>query len=207
MSKELILFDIDKTLFDRGSLKQSFGEFYEKVAGKIEQPIDVVNKVRSEYESNLESSSDFHPEELLKYFSESFKIDKNVLDQYFQRRRMYERSLYPEVKGVLNELKNDYELGIFSEGFVDIQLNKLSDSNILEFFSPQYIFIERRKLNDNVISKLPECIIVDDKKEVVDRLKREERITPILIERKDEPKSGDSIRSLTDITDLLGFKN
>ena len=71
MPKPLILFDIDKTLIDTDRLRALLKQNLAQLLGRSE---DEVADAFLEYGSNLPDNTAFHPEELLKLFSQRFHI-------------------------------------------------------------------------------------------------------------------------------------
>lgn len=197
---QIILFDIDKTIFGSNSLSQYFAV---EVSKRAKMDIGKVTEIMSTYRSTLESYTDFNPTDFLNHFADSSKEDIDLLKKIFYNKRIYKQSLYPETKFILKKLKQNFKLGIFSEGFTDYQMSKLTNSEIIDFFNSEYIFIKRRKLNENVLNELPKnSIIIDDKEEVVEKLFSTQKFNPIWINRKDKRKK-ENIRTIKNLKELL----
>ena len=198
MNKKIFLFDMDRTIFDTETLGKNFKQSLVDVTQKSIEEIEKINKT---YKLGLESSTDFDPDKFLKKVEKETKVDLETLNQAFFSSKNF--VLYPETKEKLNKLLNEgYSLGIFSEGVYEWQMKKLILTGIIDFFDKNFIFIGRRKQNDDFIKKLPDgAIIVDDKKEVVEKLKNLNRFKVIWINRiNDEKIQGvKTIKSLLEI--------
>lgn len=68
----------------------------------------------------------------------------------------------------INQLSNKYELGIFSQGFYNIQTLKLKLTNLYSYFSKDLFFISHNKsrLLQDIIDKNTNIIIIDNSKKI-----------------------------------------
>ena len=200
MTKKIILFDMDRTIYDTKSSGEKISQCLAEISQKT---VEEIKKIQIDYTSGLESSTDFDPDEFLKEVEKETKVDLETLNQAFFSSKNF--VLYPEAKEKLNKLLNEgYSLGIFSEGVYEWQMKKLILTGIINYFDKNFIFIGRRKLSEDFIKKLPDgATIIDDKKEVVEKLGALGRFRVIWINRiNDETISGvKTIKSLLEITE------
>lgn len=167
--KQIILFDIDYTLFDsdkiKGNIEKITCEFF-----KIQRK--VYDEVYIRYKASLQSSTDFNPESYCKFLTKKFKKESNgLLESFYTTGEVYKNTLYSDTSEDLKELSKNYKLGIFSEGISRYQISKLKFCNLLPYFEKRCLYFFRRKMTGNSIKKLPvKSIVVDDKKEVVETL-------------------------------------
>jgi len=76
-------------------------------------------------------------------------------------------------------------------------------SSIINFFKKDLIFITNGKLNDDFIKQLPDgAIIVDDKKEVVEKLKNLNRFNIVWINRESDEKI-DGVATIKSLEELI----
>jgi len=205
--KPILLFDIDRTLFDTDSFSKSykskFIKFFNTTPDKFE-------KIRSKYHDSLAKNTDYVPEEYFKHLVNSFHRDKQrdtyeKLHNLFYETENFSKNLYPEIVSCLKELKNRYLLGIFSEGYPPYQKIKLSKTSIYDYFDLKYIFIARRKTESHFLSTLPEeCTIVDNDQMVIDELFKQKSafLNLIWINRKNKDKHPLS-RTIYSLKDLV----
>ena len=97
-----------------------------------------------------------------------FDIDHTIFDtQKFWDTKLVEYSVHPEVKAVLQEIKKNALLGIFSEGEKDFQYEKLKKTGILDMFESENIFISLHKMEvmSTILEKYAgkKLYFVDDK--------------------------------------------
>ncbi|PIR42817.1 hypothetical protein CO058_01970 [candidate division WWE3 bacterium CG_4_9_14_0_2_um_filter_35_11] len=73
-----------------------------------------------------------------------------------------------KITGALEGLSSDYKLGLFSQGFCNIQILKLKVANLYHFFSKDIIFISHNKLKklNDIFFAHPNIIIIDNSKAV-----------------------------------------
>ncbi len=204
MDKKIILFDIDGTLIEPHEITSGV---YKQIFEETKISKDEIFKIKEEYKSTLERGSDFSPDDLIDYLSKSLNVE--ITNNPFLNKIYYKNALYPEVKKTLEELNKNFILGIFSEGLKNYQENKIYLSGLGDFFNEDFIFIGRRKLDDNFLEKLPEgAIIIDDKKEVVEKLKSLNRFKVVWINRNNDEKMDGvaTIHNLSELIDLINFK-
>src|SRR3990167_11390703 len=198
--QELVLFDIDGVLFDTERFGKLLRSRFVAILGISEEELISAN---ADYYSKLSERTDFDPGGITAYLSHRYGKDVARLNKVFwEEEDLYQQSLYPETQEVLEKLKDQKTLGIFSQGNEELQNRKLDAARLRDYFSPEYIFIHKRKLSDDAIELLPrEATFVDNKHDVVVALQK--FVDVIWINRKSE--EGDpqikTIHSLREILD------
>lgn len=197
--QELVLFDIDGVLFDTERFGKLLRSRFVKILDISEEELISAN---ADYYSGLEERTDFDPREITAYLSDRFGKDVAKLDRVFwEEEGLYQESLYPETKEVLEKLRDQKTLGIFSQGNEELQNRKLDAARLRDYFSPEYVFIHKRKLSDEAIELLPrEATFVDNKHDVVEALKQ--FVDVIWINRKSD-ESDPKIKTIHSLTELL----
>lgn len=198
----LILFDVDKTLFDTSKLKAQFQPAFRDYLGITEVEFQ---KTYQQYTQQLKTSTDFDPVELARLFGQAYQADAEALLQLFYTPEWFAQSIFPDVEPTLTTLANTTTLGIFSEANSEFQRQKLELSGLTKWFVPEYSFIFRRKLVPEVLAELPESTVVDDKQAVVTALGDFPQILPIWLNRLSEEKNKGTptIHQLTDLLELI----
>lgn len=189
MKRKLILFDWDDTLFSKVEYKKRLRNNLAKICEVSEEEIF---KFEEKFFENLKRSDDFQIKKFVESFSEKFNKKIELKDFNSDNLKIYSGALFSETISVLEKLKDNFDLGIYSQGFVDLQKIKIRSSGVDNFFEKEFVYIDRNKLRADFVSKLPDgAIIVDDKKEVVEKLKQLNRFKIIWINRNDdEPIEG-----------------
>jgi hypothetical protein len=203
MDKEIILFDWDDTLSSKVEYKNNLRINLAKICGVSEEEIF---KVDEKYFQNLAKSGDFQMDTFIATFENKFdrKIDLN--DFSSDRLRIYSSALFPETISVLNSLKKRFILGVYSQGFVNLQMIKIRESGIKNFFNRQHIYLNRDKLDLKFVAQLPNSsTIVDDKREVIERLQQlRSDLKLIRIDRENsEETSTPQVRIIRNLRELL----
>jgi FMN phosphatase YigB (HAD superfamily) len=168
--KGIILFDIDKTIFDTYKFKRITSE---KIGLLLNKDVEEILSSDEEYTNNLPHRIDFDPATFSVFLCKTFNFGKNKLieDIYYSDKNCYEECVYPGVKQVLNELESNYELGIFSEGTKKFQNHKFRSLGLDDYFNEDLIFIRDAKNTPEVMKELPvEATIVDDKEHICEFL-------------------------------------
>lgn len=203
MSKEIILFDWDDTLFSKAEYKKNLRSNLARICEVSEKEIfDFEEK----YFENLVNSGDFQIDDFVGSFSQRFNKKINLEDFSTDRLGIYSRALFSETVEVLNKLKNNFQLGIYSQGFDSLQRIKIRSSGIENFFDQNLIFINRNKLDSEFIDGLPSgSTIVEDKKEVIEKLKSVGRFQLFWINRIDDQKidGATTIKNLDELISLI----
>lgn len=198
--EEVVLFDIDGTLFD----PQKFGTL---IRGEFVKLLNIdedeLIRANADYYANLESSTDFSPHDMATFLASRFGASRDDLDKiYWENDGIYKQSLYPEAIEVLKTLSKNKTLGIFSQGSVELQTRKLNACDIAQYFDREKLFIYKRKPLEEVIGALPQgALFVDDKHDVVHALVDQE-CAAIWINRRNEEVDPDikTIHTLDELT-------
>lgn len=172
MTKQILLFDIDKTIWDS-----------DKVIGFVRNKISIVSKispeelskVREKYIESLPNSIYFNPDDYIDLICKTFNFNNKKLltDIYYgdKNKHIYSDCVYPGVFEVIEKLKDKFTFGIYSEGIDKFQNHKFKSMGISEYFDPDLIFIVPSKDTPEVVSKLPKgAIVVDDKERICEFL-------------------------------------
>lgn len=200
MNKKIILFDIDRTIFDTEVLGENV---YKNIAETTNKTINEIDVINQDYKNGLESKTDFNSDDFLKLVADKTGTDLEILNQaVFEPENFV---LYPEVLEILKKLfSQGYLLGVYSEGVLEWQKKKIILTKVIDYFDPTLIFIERRKLSIDSINKIPRGVmIVDDKKEVIETLRQlRPDLELVWINRKDEEKMDDT-RTIKSLEELI----
>jgi len=197
--ERIILFDIDKTVFDTRASGKKYGQ---KLAERCHVGEEKIKESVESYRSQLESSTDFDPDELLARIETEYGVEKGNLEQV-----LFDQSnfiLFPESGAVLEKLAKTSILGLFSEGRQQWQKKKMELTGIARFFDPRYVIVERRKMNEESIKKIPQgSTVIDDKRVVIERLKQlRPDLNLIWINRENEEKI-EGVTNIKSLKDLL----
>lgn len=203
MNKKIILFDIDETLM---GLDKMAIMFYEKLANQLEVTTEEIVELKEKYKSTLDRSADYLHSNLLLFLKEITGKNGKEIEDPFEDKENYKKSLHPEVKENLEKISKDFKLGVYSEGFYEYQKKKVYWSGIGEFFDEELIFITQNKSDPEFLKTLPEgAIIIDDKKEKIEKLKEFGRFELVWINRKNDEVMDDvkTVKDLNEFADLL----
>lgn len=186
--KKILLFDIDKTIFDTDKLSNSFNQNIAKVLGTTD--INRINAIKEKYRKTLSNPREYVPEVSLKLIADDFRFkDVNKLIEIYSGKNyeyLYSDAVYPESFEVLEKLKEQYRLGIYSEGTGVFQNHKFQSMGIQKYFDKELIFIVDAKDNQKTLAKIPKgAIIVDDKERICEYL-TQNGIKAIWLNRKNE---------------------
>jgi len=202
MDKKVILFDIDKTLLNPYPIMD---DLTDEINNKFHKEIDVF-EIYDEYVKKLDSSTDFYPKDFLELLSKKTKISFSDLNSYFYDPKIWESYIYEGTIDFLNKIKFNFNLGIFSEGFRSFQNKKLKMSKLDIFFREDLIFISRRKLDDAFLKTIPEkSIIIDDKKEVIKKLRDFGKFDVIWINRNQDKEKIVGVKEIENLSELENF--
>lgn len=204
MEKQIILFDIDSTLFDVDAY------FTKNLNPALEKDLNIskeaLKKVEKSYKETLEKATQFDPEEWIKEAKKQLGEKAKDIANYVYHPDFFVNSLYPEVIPVLNNLKNEYVLGIYSEGNFEWQSKKIELGGIKNYFVQKYISISSDKVSDSVLEWIPRnCIILDDREDFVLELEKLDKVTPIWVNRKmkEVPPNTKAIKDLFGLMPML----
>ena len=200
MEKDLILIDIDDTMFSKDKFIRNLSE---NLANVCQVQSEEILELEKKYIASLAKSGDFRIDNFLEYLEENFNKKIELDDFVSDNLGIYSASLFTDTITALDKLKNNFRLGIYSQGFTDIQEIKIRSSGIKDFFDEKFIYIDRDKLSDDFLKQLPDGVtIIDDKKEVVKKLKSLNRFNIIWINRNDNEQI-DGITTIKSLDELI----
>jgi phosphoglycolate phosphatase-like HAD superfamily hydrolase len=201
MNKKIILFDWDDTLFSKSGYQKRLSETLAKVCNL---PAETVWKLEEEYFNGLDKSGDFRVDKLLEFVRQKSGKQVDLTNFIASNPEIYSGALFPEIVTVLDQLKEKFLLGIYSQGFIDLQKTKIEYSGIKNYFDEKLIYLNNNKLDSDFIKTLPnKVMLVDDKKEVIETLKQlRPDLELVWINRKDEEKT-DGVRTIQSLKELL----
>lgn len=196
--KDLILFDIDGTLFDPSRYGQLYRADLIDVLGIDEETLSAAI---ADYYSTLETTTDFNPHAISTYLAQRFSTDKKIIDDVIWNKKYFEEAIFEDALLVVKALSADKTLGIFSQGFEEFQRYKLEKTGLLQYFDPEYIFIHRRKASDEALASIPrEATIIEDKHDVVEVLAK--HCTAIWINRR-TPDADPNLQTIHSLSELI----
>lgn len=205
--KKIILFDIDRTLLDTDKTSVLHNECIAKILKTDD--LEKIKSVKSNYKSTLSNEREYKAEEYLKILVKEFNSEKleDLLDVYYgeKYKYTYKDAVYPEAVSVLEKLKSNYRLGIYSEGANGFQDNKFESMGISEYFEKDLTFILEAKDTVEAIKKIPNgAVVVDDKERICEFL-NDNGIEVLWLNRKDDRKSDnfETIYSLLELPAIL----
>ncbi len=200
--ERIILFDIDKTIFDT----RVSGERATVSIGSVARiSPDEIERINGEYKSQLNSTTDFDSSDFLREVSTQTgsKLEELTGGLFDQNNFV----LYPETLETLERLSSEgYSLGTFSEGVREWQMKKLTLTGAIDYFNPSLILIKRRKLSPESIDEIPKgSTVVDDKKEVMETLRHlRPDLKLVWVNRQDQEELDISqIMTIENLSDLL----
>ncbi len=205
MKTKLILFDIDRTLFDPSSF---LNDFYENLYKNFDLSQNEIETIKMLYEENKKENGYFYPDQFLNKVKESIeKIDKQKIEETFWNVDLFSKNLYKDTP-ILSDLSKLAKIGIFSKGDLDFQIKKI---NLLK----KYLDEDKINIFKNKIEKIEEVLekyndyeiyFVDNEIEILNKIRTiNSDIKCILIEREINTEDSDIIviRSLEEIKNLL----
>lgn len=201
-SRSIILFDIDNTLLDT---KQFASRAFEMVRILYELPQEKFDADKQAYYSSLELSTDFTPETFVDFLAETNRGEASLADpkkmveavSYFYEDEALQQAVFDDVIPNLQRLRNGYTLGIFSQGDKKYQLKKIENTGLIRFFEQKYIFIEKRKTTPEIVSLLPNpIVVVDDRREVLEQVANIEGLSAVHLVRN-EPEGANTAAANT----------
>jgi FMN phosphatase YigB (HAD superfamily) len=179
-----ILFDIDYTLIDTDKLRQLT---HQQILKQLKISKAELARATENFSKTLKSSLEFSPQRysrfLANYFADSL-IGKRVID-IFNEPAIYQQATYPETTPTLKILKQDYPLGIFSEGVRKSQIAKIALSGIINYLDRDLIFIYPKKkgVMKSIIRKIGRVYVIDNNLEHIIELSKINGVSPIWLKR------------------------
>ena len=180
LKTDLVLFDVDKTLFDTPKFNE---EIHKSIAELANLQFEEIIDIKNQYSQKLKKFSDFHPKEFHKFIAQKTNIDLDQIEQIFYNPDLYKKNVFPDVAPAIDRLSRSHQLGIYTEAVLSWQETKLKLSGLDQLFDPEMIFILRRKVEPKFLNGLPPVTIIDDSPEVIEELDEFDHITSIFIDR------------------------
>lgn len=198
---DILLFDIDLTLFNYNVLLE---RFYEETSKHFHVDVSSLKEARERYKTTLDIGSKFSPKAFTVYLANELDLDEDIVfELFYHNEPLYRESLYSEVNEVLEALRDKVTMGIYSEGLVDYQKNKIKRSGIYKYFERNLIFISENKLGEETVSKLPEKFtLVDDRLHILQELQTHTTLKAIWLNRLSKEKDTE-ITTIHTLKELL----
>jgi FMN phosphatase YigB (HAD superfamily) len=207
MQKGIILFDIDRTIFDTNTFSKVLGQELRKVINKVS--IEDVQKAKHEFVSSLSADREFDPENFITFLCKKFNLNdrKSLIDVFYssEYKHWFTDFIFPETFEIFTKLKDNFRLGIYSEGTKKFQNYKFNSMNISSYLDKDLIFILDHKTNPEAISKIPkDSVVIDDKENVCEYL-TQNNIKTIWLNKKDK-KINLNFETIHNLSDLPNCK-
>lgn len=172
--KKVIFFDLDYTLYDSQAFIEGKIDAYTQRFGLDKAFVE--EKEQETAEEILAHYGKFIHEEYAKTLAQRLGIPKRwkqILEISFEE-TLHNEALYAESKTVLEKLKRDFELGLFSQGDLDLQRAKLEKTGLQNYFNADMVLIfgEKTSKIPEIAQKYQVFAVLDDKPEVVDAWSR-----------------------------------
>ena len=165
--KKIILFDIDHTLFDTNVFRDII---YKKLSKKLKLKYneDFLKLIKKSEKITINKKKYFDPDFFMKTLINltNSKLNQDHLKPEFWNNSNFEKSIYPEVISVFNEIKKNKNvlIGIFSRGETKFQKKKIEilEDNLAD--EHVHIFINKLDEIDKIVSKYKDyqVLIVDN---------------------------------------------
>lgn len=164
-----VLLDIDRTVHSTDAVRSSVKN---RITRRFGIEPEVYDRAATTYDATLAHRSDFHPHGLLEVMSLHFGVPTRDLARIYFHPTTYKHGLYPDVLPAVAQIAQRFSVGIFSEGFAEMQRKKVSP--LRPHLDPDLEFIFLRKLTPEALAALPvRAVIIDDKVDVIDKLLKE----------------------------------
>lgn len=207
--KKIVLFDIDYTLFNtllfRRNLYQSLVQISKKSVGEIKKmERSIALEVNKKF-GYLHFSS--YVEKLAQNLGEE-KKGQEILSACMDK-NLFDKSIYTETKGVIQELSKKSLIGVFSKGDTLFQLGKISA--IQDYFHKKHIHImtNKHKGISTILSKYANyrVYLVDDALDILYLAKKKyPNIVVIWVKRGRFAKNQKPIESFTPDATIFSLK-
>jgi phosphoglycolate phosphatase-like HAD superfamily hydrolase len=201
--KGILLFDIDRTIFDTAGYSNLIEPEIARVIKKVSR--EEIKNAKNEFISSLSADREFDPENLIKFLCQKFSFEdkQSLLDVFYDSKykHWYSDLIFPETFEVIEKLKSKFSFGVYSEGTKKFQNYKFESMGISNLMGKSLIFILDHKTNPNALSKIPKgAVVVDDKESVCDYL-TDNQIEAIWLNKKDDRLS-DKFKTIHHLTEL-----
>lgn len=202
MADRVVLFDFDGTLLNTGYLTHELLWSALATAAQTEQ--SSIEEVYQAYKQTLTSNVEFDPSVFLQLVADQTHAPLQLLTDHFYQPEYYQQAVYPETRAVVEQVKQKYPVGVFTQGVPTWQKRKLDLAELTPLFEPALTFIASRKTTPQFLSKLPKpCIIIDDNLEIITTLQYQPDIAPIFLDRSGQSTDPNHLHSLTDVLAMI----
>ena len=183
---QVILFDIDKTLHNTEEFRTLFKKhLLERVAINENQ----LDESRKKYDKSLKKRTFFHPKSMASHMAEELGLDQKILQNSYYQSAHFEQSLFKEAKEVLEKIGQKNVLGVFTEGYKDLQTRKIKQGQIAHHFDHKHVYVFFNKRTKRVLNLIPKnAVIVDDNPEIIEILLKRSDLTVIWLNRENKTK-------------------
>lgn len=166
MKDQIILFDIDYTIFNTNKYKKNTSEY---ICAYFHISIEDMKQFDKEYRSKIYNPAGVNMKDYTEKMAEKFSLSsKQLYELLIETVEIFSETLYPDVLPTLSYLSQHYMLGVFSQGHLPFQKNKLIKTSIIHMFDKKHTYIHTDKTHINHLQKLPKnSIVIDDKVSVV----------------------------------------
>ena len=217
---KIVLFDIDHTIFDTILYRNNL---YKNLAKEFNADVNEFSEIaQNEYIKLRKTTYYLDPDVFLNTIlthSEK-KIDHQKLKVIFWDKKLYEKSIYPDVKNVFSYLaKNNIQIGIFST--VESTHQKIKIESLNEYLTENHIYISKDKFK--IIKKTfakyknHQVYLVDDYPQILESTKSHHKnIFTVFIKRQkahsnlvipENFKPDASITNLNQLIDIIETNN
>lgn len=202
MKNKIILFDIDRTIFDTEGHRK---ELFLRISKLVGVSLQKVYNYLDIYFSSLKNEREYCSEDFARTLTVNKDLQDKILSYHYGilSQVLCAKYVYDEVHEMFNILSNNFRLGIYSEGECKLQKSKIQGLN--RYFDKDLIFIVDAKDNNETLEKLPkEAIIIDDK-EIICEFLTKNGFRAIWLNRKDDRKSErfKTIHSLLELPSII----
>lgn len=202
MKKPIVLFDIDRTLLDNKALRE---KYWSLLTSELGLDNDKIRQTYDRYKVTLKADRYFRPRNLTRMLSEEWGIDqRKIMKISFGNPDIY--IPFTDVGRTFQTLKENFILGVWTEGVREFQFPKVKHLNIYDVVDHNHIYIFPNKTTPYALSKLPDqAIIIDDKPFNIETLLKHGRQTPVWINRDNEDKhnKATTVKTLSEFTEWL----
>ena len=169
------------------------------------------NLIKENYVKSLNRDREYLPEDFCRLLADDLnrpELYSAVLGLYYglENQWFYSDSIYPETLIVLEKLKNEYRLGIYSEGTYKFQNHKFNSMGISKYFDKELVFIVPAKDTPDVIARIPRDSLVVDDKEIICDFLHTNKIDCVWVNKKDKRKS-DKYKTIQSLLELPAIIN
>jgi phosphoglycolate phosphatase-like HAD superfamily hydrolase len=204
--KGIILFDIDRTIFDTDAFSKALELELWKVTKNAS--VEDIQEAKREFISSLIADREFDPEKFIEFLCGRFdlKNQSKLLSVFYnpKDKRWYSNFVFPETFEVFTKLRNNFRLGIYSEGTKKFQNYKFKSMKISNYLDKDLVLILDHKTNSKALAIIPpDSIIVDDKRSVCEYLSKN-GIKVVWLNRKRDPIN-DQLQTIYSLLELPGI--